>query len=84
MMKNSVAIVKGVKPLTVLAKLSILDVCGGPGYASVVTLIQKSLQTMESSCSIRGVLRMPLSCCCQSSRFIQRDVKCLNVLKFRL
>ena len=84
MMKNSVVIVEGIKPLTVVAKLSILDVCGGPGYASVVTPIQKSLQTMESSCNMRGVLRIPLSCCCQSSHFIQWDVKCLNVLKFRL
>ena len=45
---------------------------------------QKSLQTMERSCNIRGVLGSSLAYYCQSSTFSQLDLKCLNVHKFGL
>ena len=38
-MESFATIVNGFQPLTIVAKLSILDVYGGPGYASVMRIL---------------------------------------------
>ena len=44
---------RGLKLLTIVAKYFILDVCGGPGYASdVLTLQQCGLERSKVKCEI--------------------------------
>ena len=41
-MESVATIVNSFQPITIVGKLSILDVCGGPGYASERSVIQRN------------------------------------------